>query len=217
MRKAFSAAVLGVLVAIGASVGWLVFGEVQTSEAVHFEESMGLVHHQTGRMSGTLADTRTVVDEDIASVTNITELLGRWTPRYSEANAAYLRFDAAINLAEEQAEAYFTSQRTLTDRYHDQVKKAQAQDRDDANYELYNQWRDRAHRARENARRILDRLDDMDTDLRKLKLSSEMSFDAGGFSDVPGEITNLEAELAQFQTASDSIREITVSPFTVVP
>ena len=104
MKKAFKLAVLGVLVAIGASVGWLVFGEVRTSEAVHFDESVGMVHHQTERMSVTLADTRTVVDEDIASVTDITELFGRWTPRYNRANAAYVRFDAAINLAEERAE-----------------------------------------------------------------------------------------------------------------
>ena len=33
---------------------------------VHFDESVGMVHHQTERMSMTLADTRTVVDEDIA-------------------------------------------------------------------------------------------------------------------------------------------------------
>ena len=53
----------------------------------------------------------------------------------------------------------------------------------------------------------------MDTDLQKLKLSAEMTFDVGGFSDVPVEITDLEAELAEFQTASDNIRELMVSPF----
>ena len=213
MRKAFKLAVLGVLVAIGASVGWVVFGEVQTSEAVHFDESVGMVHHQTERMSVTLADTRTVVDEDIASVTDITELLDRWTPRYNRANAAYVRFDAAINLAEERAEGYFAAQRMFSERYHDQARKAQRQAYDDAVYEGYTRWRDQAHRTREDARSILNRLDDMDTDLQKLKLSSEFTFVAGGFSDVPVEITNLEAELAEFQTASDNIRDLMVSPF----
>ena len=217
MRKAFQWTVLGVLAAIGANVGLLVFGEVKTSEAVHFDESIDMVHHQTGRMSMTLVDTRTVVDQDTSTVTDITKLLDRWTPRYNLANAAYLRFDAAINLAEEQAEAYFASQRALTDRYHDPERKAQAQTHEDANYELYRQWRERAHRARGNARSILNRLGDMDTDMQKLKLSTEISFDAGGFSDVPAEITNLEAELAQFRTASDNIREITVSPFAEGP
>lgn len=213
MRKVFKLAVLGVLVAIGSTVGWLVFGEIKTSEAVHFDESIEMVHHQTDRMSVTLVNTRTVIDDDISAVTDITELLDKWAPRYNRANAAYLRFDAAINLAAERAEAYFESQRALTERYHDPTRKAQAQAHDDTSYELYSQWRDRAHRSRANARRILDRLEDMDTDLQKLKLSNEMSFGIGIFGDVPPAITNLEAELAQFQTASDNIREITVSPF----
>ena len=213
MRKAFKFAVLGVLVAIGASVGWLVFGDVKTSEAVHFDESVGMVHHQTGRMSVTLANTSTVFDEDIASITDITELLNRWMPRYNRANAAYMRFDAAINLAEDRAEGYFAAHHTLSERYHDPARKAQRQAHDDAVYQGYARWRDQAHRTRDDARSILNRLDDMDTDLQKLKLSSEFTFVAGGFSDVPVEITNLEAELAEFQTASDNIRELMVSPF----
>ena len=213
MRKAFNSAVLVVLVAIGVSVGWLVFGEVRTSEAARFDESVNLVHHQTARISGTLADTRAVMKEDISSVTDISELLARWTPKYDAANAAYLRFHAAINLAEERAEAYFAAHRAFTERYHDPVRKAQRQAHDDAVYAGYVRWRDQAHRTRADARSILNRLDDMDTDLQKLKLSTEMTFDVGGFSDVPVEITDLEAELAEFQTASDNIRELMVSPF----
>ncbi len=213
MRNAFIVAVLVVLTVLGTSVGWLIFGETRTSEAAHFEESVRMVHHQTERMSSTLVESGTVVRDDVSAVTDITELLNLWTPRYREATAAYKRFDAAIVLAEGQAQAYFESQRALTERYHDSAKKAQAQAHDDADYELYSQWRDRAHRARGNAKNILKRLDDVDIDLQKLKLSTEFSFDAGGFQDVPIEITNLEAELAEFQTASDNIREITASPF----
>ena len=61
--------------------------------------------------------------------------------------------------------------------------------------------------------KIVNRLSDMDTTLQKLKLRSDFSFDASGFSEVPSDIMALEEELAQFQIASDNIREAIASPF----
>ena len=37
------------LIAVGASVGWLVFGEFKTSEAVHFDESVPMVQQANTR------------------------------------------------------------------------------------------------------------------------------------------------------------------------
>ena len=42
MRKVFWAGALVVMVTIGVSAGWPVFGEIQTSEAARFEESIDL-------------------------------------------------------------------------------------------------------------------------------------------------------------------------------
>ena len=212
------AAVAGI-VAVIAVGGWLVYGERQTSTAANFDQSIGMVHHQTDRMSNTLGETGAFVEANVAptnrveSITSISVLLSEWTPRYNMAKSAYTRFDAAIISAEARAEDYFISQRLLTERYHDPEKRELAEERDDADYDLYQQWRDQAHTVRDNARKILERLDDMDTDLKKLELTAEFSFDTGAFREVPLAITSLDDELEQFQAASENIREITTSPF----
>ncbi len=213
LRKFLQLAVVAIVVAVAAGFGWLAYGEVNTSEAVHFDESISMVRHQTESVSVTLVDTGAFVDAGVANITDVSLLLGEWTPRYNGAQSSYQKFDSAIAAAEVRAEAYFASQRALTGRYHDPVRRARAQANDDANYALYTQWRSRAHQTREHARNILKRLDDMDTDLRKLELSSEFSFDAGGFDTVPSAISALDDELSQFQIASENIRDITVSPF----
>ena len=205
-----------------AGFGWLVYGTTETSAAVQFDESINMVHHQTNRISTTLGDTGTFVNTEIAAapseqqnsaITSISELIGEWEPRYNEAKIVFRKFDSAIVAAEQRAEEYFISQRTLTERYHDPEKRARAQGYDDADYTLYEEWRDHAHRTRDHAQAIMVRLDDMDTDLKKLQLSSEFSFDGEVFREVPKAIFLLDQELEEFQLASDNIREITASPF----
>ncbi|MDE2940225.1 MAG: hypothetical protein OXR67_15120 [Chloroflexota bacterium] len=217
MRKAFAILVVGVVLAIAAYAGWLALQETEVSEAAHFEQSINMVHHQTENITVSLVETNEVVAVNIAEVTDINLLLEQWSPRYQRAQVAYQKFDSSIQAAELRAEAYFASQKALTMRYHDEARKARAKAEDDADYELYSQWQDRAHMARDNALAIIHRLDDMETDLRKLELSTEMSFDASRFNDVPQEIKKLEDELIDFQIASDNIRSITQSPFAVSP
>ena len=208
LRLAVAASVIGVV----AGVAWLVYGETQTSEAAHFDESIDLVHHQTGRMSTTLGDAGTFVNQ-AAEISGISELIGEWAPRYALARTAYVKFYSAITAAEERAEAYFASQRALTEKYNDPDKRARAQAYDEEDYAFYGEWRDQARRAHTHAQEIMNRLDDMDTDLKKLELSSEFSFDGGAFNEVPMSITLLDEELEQFRIASENIRRITASPF----
>ena len=209
-------------IGVVAGFGWLVYGTTETSAAVQFDESINMVHHQTNRISTTLGDTGTFVNTKIAAapseqqnsvITSISELIGEWEPRYTEAQIVYRKFDSAIVAAEERGEEYFVSQRALTEKYHDPEKRARAQEYDDEDYTLYEEWRAHAHRTRDHAEAIMNRLDDMDTDLKKLQLSSEFSFDGGAFREVPQAILMLDQELEEFQLASDNIREITASPF----
>ncbi len=111
------------------------------------------------------------------------------------------------------AEAYFEAQRALTEGFHSKELRERARADDDAEFELYEQWRQSARVIQEEALEIVHRLSDMDTTLQKLKLRSDFSFDAGGFSEVPSDILALEEELAEFRIASDSIRETIASPF----
>ena len=55
----------------------------------------------------------------------------------------------------------------------------------------------------------------MDTDLRRLELTSGFTFDAGLFNTMPTEISDLNDKLADFQVASVNIQEITKSPFAM--
>ena len=230
MRRSLRLLVAAVVITAAAGFAWLVYGETETSAAVRFDESIGMVHHQTDRISETLGDTGAFVDANIAAapaastapaekqvseITSISELIDEWEPRYNEAQTVYLKFDSAIVAAEQRAEEYFASQRALTGRYNDPEKRAQAQEYDDEDYALYEDWRTHAHRARSHAQEIMSKLGDMDTDLRKLQLSSEFSFDGGAFREVPQAISLLDEELAEFQLASENIREMTASPFKV--
>ena len=224
MQKLLRLLVVAGAIAVAAGVAWLVYGETETSAAVRFDESIGMVHHQTDRMSETLGDTGAFVNTSIAAapaetqvseITSIPELIDEWDPRYNGTQTVYLKFATAIVAAEQRAEEYFVSQRALTERYHDLEKRERAQVYDDEDYALYEEWRTHAHRARSHAQEIMVKLADMDTDLRKLQLSSEFSFDGGVFREVPRAILLLDEELAEFQLASENIREITASPFEV--
>jgi hypothetical protein len=149
----------------------------------------------------------------VAAITNISELMGEWAPSYSQAQSAYVKFHSAIIAAEQRAENYFASQRALTEKYNDPDKRERAQAYDEADHALYEEWRGQARGALDHAQEIMDRLNDMDIDLRKLELSSEFSFNGGAFREVPRAITLLDEELKQFQLASENIRGITASPF----
>ena len=217
LRRFFSIAITTGTVAVVAGLGWIAFGEVSKSEAAHADASFSMVNHQTGRMGESLDVARTFITTEISAnigqITDISTLLDEWSPRYQQAQTGYRRFDAAIIAVENSADAYFAAQRALTGRFHSQDVRTRARADDDAEFQQYEQWRERASGVRAEALEIMHRLSDMDTTLQKLKLRSDFSFDVGGFSEVPSDILALEEELAQFRIASDNIREIIASPF----
>ena len=213
LSKSLKLAVVASLIGVIAGLGWIAYGEMNTSEAAHLNASLSVVRHQSENMSVTLGDTGDFVGTEVAKITSISTLLDEWTPRYTRAQSAYAKFDASIIAAEERAGAYFAAQRALTEKYHNPERRAQMAADDKADYALYMEWLQQAHRTREHARQIANRLDDMDTDLRKLELRAEFSFDASSLRAVPAEILELDDELAQFQIASENIRQITASSF----
>ncbi len=217
LRRFFSIAITTGIVAVVAGLGWIAFGEVNKSEAAHADASFSMVNHQTGRMGESLDVARTFITTEISAnigqITDISTLLDEWSPSYQQAQTGYRRFDAAIIVAENSADAYFAAQRALTERFHNQDVQTRARADDDAEFQQYEQWRERASGVRAEALEIMHRLSDMDTTLKKLKLRSGFSFDVGGFSEVPSDILALEEELAQFRIASDNIRDVIASPF----
>ena len=213
MKKLIMVVATAVILAVLANVVWEAYGETQISEAAEFDASIGMVHHQTGRMEDSLNNAGAFVKVEVEDVRDISALLKAWAPKYEAALLAYRKFDAAIIAAEQSAAGYFAAQRALTERYKSKELKAKAEAVDEEDFKLYERWKDRAHSVRDEALTIVDRLSDMETDLRKLELSAEFTFDAGGFDEVPSEIAALGEELAQFQLASENIRAITASPF----
>ena len=217
LRRFFSITITASIVAVVVGVGWIAFGGVSKSEAAHADASFSMVSHQTGRMGESLNSAGTFISTeisvDIGQITDITALLEEWSPRYQQAQTAYRRFDAAITAAESSADAYFAAQRALTEGFHSEELRDRARADDDAEFAQYEEWRERARAVQEEALEIVHRLSDIDTTLQKLKLRSEFSLDAGGFNEVPSDILALEEELAQFQIASDNIRETIASPF----
>ena len=217
LRKFFSITITASIVAVVVGVGWIAFGEVSKSEAAHADASFSMVNHQTGRMGESLNSAGTFISTeisaDVGQITDLSALLDEWSPRYQQAQTAYRRFDAAIVAAESSADAYFAAQRALTEGFHSEELRDRARADDDAEFEQYEQWSERASAVQEEALEIMHRLSDMDTTLQKLKLRSDFSFDAGGFSEVPSDILALEEKLAQFRIASDNIRESIASPF----
>ena len=216
MLKVFRWAAIATIIALVVGIGWSTFGNTQVSEAAQLDQGMTMVRHQTAGMSAALVDTGNFVEEiEVAKVTQIDDLINLWEPHYAASNTAYARFDAAIGLAEQQAGDYFIAKRALAQLYHDPKRQMEAQRRDDEEYALFVAWQDRANQARENARAIMRRFDDMDTDLRRLELTSGFTFDAGLFSTVPTEISDLNDKLADFQIASENIQDMTKSPFAM--
>ena len=217
LRRFFSITSAASIVAVVVGVGWIAFGEASKSEAAHADASLSMVNHQTSGMSESLnrAGTfiSTEISADVGQITDLSTLLEEWSPSYQQAQTAYRKFDAAIATAESSADAYFAAQGALTEGFHSEESRERAQADDDAEFAQYEEWRERARGVQGEALEIVHRLSDMDTTLQKLKLRSEFSFDASGFNEVPSDILALEEELAQFQIASDNIREIIASPF----
>ena len=214
LSKLFRWAAIVSVVTVFVGIGWAVYSHTQASEKGKAYASMTMVSHQTTEMNNALVDAGGFAEQtNVSEVVSIEALIGLWEPRYAASQTAYEKFNSAIVLAEQQAEAYFSAQRALAERYHDEGRKSLAIQRADEEYALYQTWQDKAHLIRDEANTILRRLDDMDTDLRLLELTSGFSFDTEAFETIPIEISELNHSLDDFQIASENIRAVTKSPF----
>lgn len=138
-------------------VGWAIFNEVTKSESVHAAASFAMVDHQTGQVGESLGSAGSLISTEVAgvaSITNLSSLLDRWSRRYQRAQSAYHKFDTAIQAAEVQAESYFEAQRALTSSFHSDDLRAEAQAEDDAEFRQYEQWKEQAHSVRAEALKI---------------------------------------------------------------
>ncbi len=203
---------LGIGLASAAGTAYTGYETVNASPAANFDQSLGQVVNQVDRMGTSLSDAGTYVEEEITEVdvkyiTDIVPLIDQWKPRYSSAIAAYNRFAASIESATDLADAYFDAQSELTERYNSPARREQARAQDQAEFERFVEWRYSADQKLQLATAIMRRMEDMDIDLEKSRLSSELSSEFSQFSSIPDEILQLSSELAGFQIASRNVRE----------
>ena len=229
IRRTLKYALIAVAVAVIAYTGLTVYGEVTQTEAARMSDSVQLAENQAENMNRALGDVSVFAGGNvggnasevgsqpetsgIAKITSIDVLIDRWEPRYDDAKLAYVKFEAAIDSAKSSAAGYFATQQALTERINDPATKAQARQDDERDLALYRQWEAQADSALAKALAIGKQLDDMDASLRKLELRADFVFDTSSFQEVPAAILELDAELSEFRAASETIREVTASPF----
>ena len=194
------------------------YGTLNASPATNFDQSMGQVVNQADRMGTSLSDTGSyvaeeIVEVDVKNITDIGTLIDQWKPRYNRAIAAYNRFSASIESATDLADAYFDAQAELTERYNSRARREEARARDQAEFARFVEWRSSADQQLQLATAIMRRMEDMDIDLEKSRLSSELSSEFAQFSSIPDEILQLSSELAGFQIASRNVRDAIDSEF----
>ena len=203
---------LGIGLASAAGTAYTGYETVNASPAANFDQSLGQVVNQVDRMGTSLSDAGTYVEEEITEVdvkyiTDIVPLIDQWKPRYSSAIAAYNRFAASIESATDLADAYFDAQAELTERYNSRARREEARARDQAEFARFVEWRSSADQQLQLATAIMRRMEDMDIDLEKSRLSSELSSEFARFSSIPDEILQLSSELSGFQIASRNVRD----------
>ncbi len=187
-------------------------------------QSLHIAQSQAQNVSQALTDVSTVgssperparITESggVAELAVLGSLLSEWRPRYDEAKLAYKKFSASLANTKSRVADYFAQQQALTEGMRDPENKAKARQQDEAEMLLYSQWQARADAALQTATEIVIQLDDMDANLRKMELRADFVFNAS--SSLPEVITELSAQLADFQTSSDSIRAVSGSPFEV--
>lgn len=218
MRTIMQLVGVGVGLASLAGTAFTGYEKVNASAAANFDQSLGQVVNQADRMGTSLNDAGSYVEQEITEVevkyiTDIGALIDQWKPRYSNAIAAYNRFGASIDTATELAEDYFEAQSALTERYNSPARREQARAQDQAEFDRFVEWRNSADQKLQLATAIMRRMEDMDIDLEKSRLSSELSSEFAQFSSIPDEILALSSELAGFQIASRNVRDAIDSEF----
>ena len=226
LRHTLRLIVVAIVIATIVYAGFAFYGGATQTEAAVLSDSVELAENQAGSMGQALDDVSAFASlggtvggqpppgsSATAGATDIHTLLARWEPRYYSARSAYLKLESAIGVAKSSAADYFAAQQTITERINDPGAKLKAQQDDERDMDLYRQWEERADAVLAEAHAIGLRLDDMDASLRKLDLRTDFVFDPSSFSEVPTAIADLNRELADFQAASERIRQATESPF----
>ena len=144
----------------------------------------------------------TGTDERIVAIEN---LRGLWTPRYHQAQEEHRRLDYRIEHAERAGQLYFKAQGELTRQIKNPEDRARATASDRAEREVYDRWRDQAHRTKSQADRIMDELHDMDIIITKQLLSANFAAVYHDFLELPIAISGLHRDLEQFRARSEEI------------
>lgn len=146
-------------------------------------------------------DTSTT-DARIAAIENLRDL---WTPRYHQAREEHRRLDYRIEHAERAAKLYFKAQGELTRQIKNPEDRARAIRSDREEREVYNRWRDQAHRTKSQADRIMDELHDMDIFVTKQLLSANFAAVYYDYIELPIALRDLHGDLEQFRARSEEI------------
>lgn len=241
MQEVLKYILIAVAAAVVGYIGWTVYGEGTRSASARMSESVQLAQAQAQNMNSALTNvssvgsasrnaattsagnigdaqkpqppTRIVAPVEVAEITNLNALMIQWSPRYDEAKLAHAKFEASITNAKARAADYFARQQALTKSMQDPSNRAKAEQEDEAEMLLYRQWEGRADAALETAAKIGIQLDDMDTNLKKMKERADFVFDTSTFQEVPESISELNLQLADFQTSSENIKAVAGSPF----
>ena len=149
----------------------------------------------------------------ISQITDIDLLVANWEPRYNSAVAAHASFTAAIANAKAAAEGYFSQQEELTEQYQTDAARQKAVAQDVEDRRLYAVWETKADAALEKSENIMAKLSDMNLTLQKIELRESFAFDPNALTEVVAPIQDLNADLGDFEIASDNIRVQVGSPF----
>ena len=149
----------------------------------------------------------------ISQITDLDTLIANWDPRYNSAVAAHASFTASIASAKAAAEGYFSQQEAITERYQTDAARQKAIAQDVEDRRLYAVWETKANAALEKSTNIMAKLSDMDLTLQKIELRESFTFDPNAFTEVVAPIRELDADLGDFEIASDNIRIQVGSPF----
>ena len=141
-------------------------------------------------------------DERVAAIENLRDT---WSPRYRRAKNEHRRLAYRIEHADRAAKQYFSVQTELTGYIKNREERRRAEASDQAEMEVYRQWRAQAHQTMNQADRIIVAFSDMDIRITKQLLSASFASVYQDFLELPVAIRDLHRDLEQFRIRSEEI------------
>ena len=165
------------------------------------------IQHEVAAALAALASVDTgrgdvATDERVAAIENLRDT---WSPRYRQAEEEHRRLAYRIEHADRAAKQYFSVQTELTGYIKNREERRRAEASDQAEMEVYRQWRAQAHQTMNQADRIMDDLHDMDIRITKQLLSASFASVYRDFLELPVAIRDLHRDLEQFRIRSEEI------------